>query len=106
MEEKRFTYKVFTMDDANDVIHNSPHPIDWMKALEGKKFIKLWPDIIPISCIKRVSEVSYENKELRKTMPLNEREKVKAIMYKVDLSLNYNQDENNASTQPALQNWI
>lgn len=102
----RYTYKVFTMDDANDIIFNSQSEIDWWKILNWKSFIKLWADYIPTNCIKRVSEINYDNKELRKTLPQNEKDKVKAIMYKVDLSINYNQNENNASTQPALQNWI
>lgn len=104
--ETRYTYKVFTMDDANDIIYNSQSEIDWWKILNGKNFIKLWADYIPTNCIKRVSEINYENKELWKTLPQNEKDKVKAIMYKVDLSINYNQNENNASAQPELQNWI
>ncbi len=27
--ETRYTYKIFTMDDANDIIHNSQSEIDY-----------------------------------------------------------------------------
>lgn len=81
--ETRYTYKIFTMDDANDIIHNSQSEIDWWKILNWKAFIKLWCDYIPTNCIKRVSEINADNKELRKTLPQHEKDKTKAIMYKV-----------------------
>lgn len=83
MEEKRYTYKIFGMDSANDVIYNSLKPIDWTKVLAGNNVVQLWSDRFKSASISRVSEINADNKEFRKTLWDQEKEQVKAIMYKV-----------------------
>lgn len=107
MEEKRYTYKIFGMDSANDVIYNSLKPIDWTKVLAGNNVVQLWSDRFKSASISRVSEINADNKEFRKTLWDQEKEQVKAIMYKVSLEesqdfLSYKQQ--NAWNLPSKSN--